>query len=175
LKHFAGPVLALAVLLQGCGQDVPLLGGNDGQAGAALDEQAIAVGILPDPEKTEFAGQYETRSDLGVDKFCAVKNATDAYDVGFLAVFGPESKCEGKGQATVVGEAVQVRLSGAGPCNFTARYDGIELRFSGVVEEGCARYCSDRASLSGTHYFMVESDDAAARKTLGRDIERLCG
>lgn len=175
MKHFAGPVLALAVLLQGCGQDVPLLGGNDSEAGAALDRQAIAAGILPDPDKTEFAGRYETRSDLGIDKFCAVKNGTNAYDVGFLAVFGPESKCEGTGRATVEGDAVQVRLSGGGPCNFTARYDGIELRFSGVVEEGCARYCSERASLSGTHYFMVESGDAAARKTLGRDIERLCG
>lgn len=161
-------------MLHGCGESTTLLGGNDSVAGAALDEQAIAVGIIPDPDRAEFAGRYETRSDLGIDKFCAVKNGTNSYDVGFLAVFGPESKCEGKGQAIVEGESVQVRLSGAGPCTFTARYDGIELRFPGAVEEGCARYCSERASLSGTHYFMVESGDGAARKTLGRKIERLC-
>lgn len=161
-------------MLHGCGENSTLLGASDSEAGAALDAQAIAVGIMPDPDKTEFAGRYETRSDLGTDKFCAVKNGTNSYDVGFLAVFGPESKCEAKGQAIVEGESVQLRLSGAAQCAFTARYDGIELRFPGVVEEGCARYCSERASLSGTHYFMVESGDAAARKTLGRKIERLC-
>ena len=174
MKHLAVPRFALAFTLHGCGENPALLGGNESEAGAALDAQAIAVGILPDPEKTEFAGRYETRSDLGTDKFCAVKNGANSYDVGFLAVFGPESKCEAKGQATVIGETVRLSLTGVGQCNFTARYDGIELRFPGVVEEGCALYCSERASLSGTHYFMVESGDSAARKTLGRDIERLC-
>lgn len=174
MKRLAVPLLALSFILHGCGENITLPGGNDSEAGAALDAQAIAVGIMPDPDKTEFAGRYETRSDLGTDKFCAVKNGTNSYDVGFLAVFGPESKCEAKGQAIVEGESVQVRLNGAGPCTFTARYDGIELRFPGLVEEGCARYCSERASLSGTHYFMVESGDAAARRTLGRKIERLC-
>jgi len=174
LRRLAVPLCALAFLLHACGENPELLGGDDSEAGAALDAQAIAAGILPDPEKTAFAGQYETRSDLGTDKFCAVKNGTNSYDVGFLAVFGPQSECEAKGQATVEGEAVKIRLSGAGLCNFTARYDGIELRFPGVVEEGCALYCSERASVSGTHYFMVESGDSAARKTLGRNIERLC-
>jgi len=174
VNRFAVPFLALAFTFNACGQNPVLIGGDDSEAGAALDAQAIATGILPDPEKAAFAGQYETRSDLGTDKFCAVKNGTNSYDIGFLAVFGPESKCEAKGQATVKGEAVKIRLSGEGQCNFIARYDGIELRFPGVVEEGCALYCSERASLSGTHYFMIESGDSAARRTLGRKIARLC-
>jgi hypothetical protein len=50
----------------------------------------------------------------------------------------------------------------------------LELRFPAVVGGGCAQYCSERTSFSGTHYFMVETGNSAARDTLGRDIERLC-
>lgn len=166
--------LVCIALLSGCGENAPtvLVGGND--AGAALDEQAIAAGIMPDPKKIDLTGRFETRSELGIDKFCAVSNGSNQFDIGFLAVFGPESKCEGTGTATVKNEMVRITLSGKGSCTFDARYDGIELRFPGAIESGCASYCSDRASLSGTHYFMIQPGDAAARTTLGRDIERLC-
>lgn len=166
--------LTCAVFLYGCGQGGPAFDGNTTDAGSALDRQAIETGIMPDPEKTELAGRYETRSDLGIDKFCAVKTGANSYEVGFMAVFGPESKCEAKGEASVDGESVKIRLDGPANCSFDARFDGIELRFPGIVEDGCARICSERASLSGTHYFMVDPGNDAARKTLGRDIERLC-
>ena len=97
-----------------------------------------------------------------------------SLDVGVLAVFGPESKCEGRGTASIAGDKVRITLSGKGDCQFDAQYDGVELRFPGSIESGCASYCSDRASLSGTHYFMVQPGDEPARKTLGRDIQRLC-
>lgn len=166
--------LICVVLLAGCGENAPTVLGGGNDAGAALDEQAIAAGIMPDPDKIDLAGRFETRSELGVDKFCAVASGSKQFDIGFLAVFGPESKCEGTGTALVESDKVRITLSGQGSCAFDARYDGIELRFPGSVESGCASYCSDRASLSGTHYFMNQPGDAAARTTLGRDIERLC-
>jgi len=166
--------LICIALLAGCGENAPTVLGGGNDAGAALDEQAIAAGIMPDPEKIDLTGRFETRSELGIDKFCAVANGSNQFDIGFLAVFGPESKCEGTGTAAVENEKVRITLSGKGSCTFDARYDGIELRFPGSIESGCASYCSDRASLSGTHYFMIQPGNAAARTTLGRDIERLC-
>lgn len=148
---------------------------SDAPSGEALDDQAVAVGIMPDPDDVEFSGRFETRSELGTDKFCAVSNGTQQFNIGFLAVYGPESKCEGTGTATIKGQTVRVVLTGQGSCSFDARYDGIELRFPGTVESGCSTYCSANANLSGTHYFMVQPGDEAARQTLGRDIERLCG
>lgn len=162
------------VLLVACGENAPAIVGGGSDAGSALDAQAVATGIMPDPDEVEFAGRFETRSELGTDKFCAVGNGSKQFDIGFIAVFGPESKCEGKGTASVDGEKVRVALNGKGSCTFNARYDGIELRFPGSVESGCASYCSARASLSGTHYFMIQPGDAAARSTLGRDIGQLC-
>jgi hypothetical protein len=169
-------ITALAAL-SGCDSDAgnPFGGltGSD-NAGAALDARAKAVGILPGSDAIEFSGRFETRSDLGTDKFCAVKTSKARFDIGVLAVFGPESKCEARGTATVSGEKVNVALTGKDSCNFDAEFDGIELRFPGTVGAGCASYCSPRASLSGTRYFIVEQGDDNARRTLGRDFEKLC-
>lgn len=169
-------LLGTLILLAGCGDIAPQKStGGETEAGALLDKQAIAAGLLPDPQEIEFAGRFETRSDLGTDKFCAVATGDKRFDIGLFAAFGPESKCEAQGTATVDGEQVRITLTGKDSCAFVARYDGIELRFPGSVESGCASYCSNRASMSGTHYFFINPGDDAARKTLGRDIERLCG
>jgi hypothetical protein len=165
---------AVLCLLAGCGDNAPTIVGSGTDAGSALDKQAIASGIMPDPAGVEFAGRYETRSEIGTDKFCAIGRGSKQFDIGFLAAYGPESKCEGQGTAVVDGEKVRVTLTGKGRCTFDAHYDGIELRFPGAVESGCASYCSPRASMSGTHYFMIQQGDTAARTTLGREIARLC-
>ena len=139
----------------------------------ALDEQAIAKGLLPDPKGRALAGRFETRSDLGVDKFCAVGDG-GRFDIGMLAVFGPDSKCEAQGRAEFAGDKVRITLSGKESCSFDAEFDGIQLRFPGAVPTGCASYCSPRASMSGTAYYFTEPGNASARRTLGREIERLC-
>lgn len=167
-------VMCLA-LLAACGENAPSVLGGGNDVGSQLDQAAIEAGIMPDPDEIEFAGRYETRSELGTDKFCAVGNGTKQFNIGFLSVSGPESKCEASGTATVDGEKVKITLSGDGNCTFEARYDGIELRFPGAVDAGCDAYCTPRASFSGTHYFMIQPGDDAARGTLGREIERLCG
>ena len=142
-------------------------------ASRALDEQAIAKGLLPDPEGRALAGRFETRSDLGVDKFCAVGD-DGSFDIGMLAVFGPDSKCEAQGRAEFTNDKVRITLTGKESCSFEADFDGIQLRFPGSVPAGCASYCSPRASMSGTAYYFTEPGNASARRTLGRDIERLC-
>ncbi len=169
--------LLAAILLSACdsgggGALSDLTGSND--AGKALDDRAKAAGIIPDGDKIDFSGRFETRSDLGTDKFCAVKSSNTKFNIGVLAVFGPESKCEAKGTASLNGEKVKITLSGKESCSFSAEYDGVELRFPGAMEAGCASYCSPRASLSGTKYFIVEQGDENARRALGRDFEKLC-
>ena len=170
----AGWVLIALALLTGCGSEAPRIMGGEGDAGTKLDEQAVAAGILPDHADVKFAGRYEVQSDLGTDKFCAVSESGGNFRIGMLAVFGPDSKCEGRGSASVRDEKILIALDGEGDCTFEADFDGNELRFPGQVPRGCAGYCSPRASMSGTSYFLVEQGDDKARKTLGRDIERLC-
>jgi hypothetical protein len=165
-------LLASLFALASCGESAPgSLGGDN--AGSALDEAAIEAGIMPDPDKVNLAGRFETRSELGTDKFCAVSSGDD-FDVGFLSNSGPDSKCEGRGRAIMADDKVRITLSGEGNCTFEASYDGIEIRFPGALPKACDSYCTPRASFSGTHYFVVQPGDEAARATLGREIARLC-
>ncbi len=177
--------VAVMVTVGGCGQSAEQSGSQPSDAGGeiaqsstragdALDQLAIEKGILPDINNLVFAGRFETRSELGTDKFCAVKKGGGSYKIGMLAVFGPESKCEAQGTARVNGEKVDITLNGKESCRFDAEYDGIELRFPGNLPAGCESYCTSRASFAGTSYFIVEPGDDNARATLGRDIDRLC-
>jgi hypothetical protein len=168
----AGLLLLLALVACGEGGQLPSVGGGD--SGDELDQQAIEKGLLPDPDNLSFTGRFETRSELGTDKFCATGNGGRNHDIGFLAVFGPESKCEGQGTAMIDGNKVSIRLTSKEQCSFDAEYDGIVLRFPGSVPETCASYCSRNANMSGTRYYFVDPGNKAAQATLGRDIERLC-
>lgn len=171
------PPLAVLVFLAlaACQQDPAASSANGGGTGAELDQLAIQKGLLPDPQNRSLAGRFEANSELGTDKFCAMSRTGDDYSVGFLAVFGPESKCEGQGSAKLDGDSVAITLNGKESCSFSAEYDGIVLRFPGIVPEGCASYCSRNASMSGTRYYFVDAGNAAAQRTLGREIENLCG
>ncbi|MGL5836896.1 MAG: hypothetical protein ACRCY3_00165 [Sphingorhabdus sp.] len=166
--------LLAALCLAGCDGKVPtaITGGDD--AGSKLDRLAVDKGLLPDPDSRAFEGRFETTSELGTDKFCALADGADRYRIGFLSVYGPESKCEGQGVAQQEDDRVRITLSGKEDCTFDASYDGIALRYPGAVPPGCASYCSRNASMSGTQYFFVDPGAEAARKTLGREIDRLC-
>lgn len=166
--------LVVMLTLAGCDAKDTKASGDPDSAGAALDKLAIEKGLIPDGRSLAFEGRFEAQSELGTDKFCAVSNGGSDYRVGFLSVYGPESKCEAKGNAQQEGDAIRIKLEGKGACSFTASYDGIILRFPGNVPDGCATYCSKNASMSGTRYYFVEPGADAAKQTLGRELDRLC-
>ena len=167
---------ALVLLLAACGGEKAAETAPDPTgAGAALERSAIARGVVPDPQAIELEGRYERRSDLGTDKFCAVRTDKGRYRFGMLAVFGPGSTCEGQGEARADGDGFELRFDRAKDCRAHASYDGVELRIDGHVPEACSALCDSRASLAGTSYYLVEPGAAAAKRTLGAQIDRLCG
>ena len=87
---------------------------------SALEQAAIDAGVIPDVREVTLSGAFERRSDLGADRFCAVGNDENGYQVGMLAVFGPASKCEGLGEAERNGENVRITLDSEERCSFTA-------------------------------------------------------
>ncbi len=141
---------------------------------SSLEKAAIDAGVIPDVRNVSLSGAFERQSDLGEDRFCAVGNDKSGYQVGMIAVFGPDSKCEGLGEARRNGENVSISLNSEKPCQFNASFDGVELRISGDLPETCASYCSPRAGFNGVSFFLVGEGDAVARSTRGRDIENLC-
>lgn len=139
-----------------------------------LEKAAIEAGVIPDVRNVSLSGAFERQSDLGEDRFCAVGSDENGYQVGLLAVFGPDSKCEGLGAAQRNGEDIQITLDSEQRCSFTASFDGVSLRLPGELPESCASYCTPRAGLNGVSFYLVGEGDAVARSTRGREIENLC-
>ncbi|QTD55983.1 hypothetical protein [Parasphingorhabdus cellanae] len=170
-------VLMAALLLAACGQ----AGNETGQSRAdsseelsMLEKAAIEAGVIPDARNVSLSGAFERQSDLGEDRFCAVGSDESGYQIGLLAVFGPDSKCEGLGAAQRNGEDIQITLDSEQRCSFTASFDGVALRIPGNLPESCASYCTPRAVLGGVSFYLVGEGDAVARSTRGRSIENLC-
>lgn len=171
-------ILTLPLLLAACSGTAED-NSQETQSSEDLDQAAIDAGILTDPDNIKLEGRFETRNDIGTDKFCAIKSGDNDYHVGILAVFGADSYCEGRGEASLDGENLNITLTQSTRetdevCEFTASFDGVSLQLPGEMPETCAKYCNNRASLSGTQYFQVEIGDEAARKSNGREFKPLC-
>ncbi|GAA0480252.1 hypothetical protein GCM10009096_22810 [Parasphingorhabdus litoris] len=165
------------LLLTACdGQGRPENNDTDGpvEQASPLEQAAIDAGVIPDIRNVSLSGAFERRSDLGTDRFCAVGNDERGYQIGMLAVFGPDSKCEALGSAERNGEDIQIILNSEQRCSFTAKFDGVALQFPGDLPESCTSYCTPRASLNGVNFFLVGEGDAVARSTRGREIVSLC-
>ncbi|HEY9092913.1 hypothetical protein [Parasphingorhabdus sp.] len=141
---------------------------------SSLEQAAIDAGVIPDVRNMNLSGAFERRSDLGEDRFCAVGNDKHGYQIGLLAIFGPDSKCEAIGAAERVGESVRISLDGKEKCRIVASFDGVELQFPGDLPQSCKSYCTPRAALDGVSFYLVGEGDAVARSTRGREIEILC-
>lgn len=161
------------LLASGCEGQEPQAAAPTPQA-SALEAAAVEAGLIPDISRLDLAGSFERSSDLGTDKFCAVGTRENGYQIGVLAVFGPDSKCEGQGEAQIDGETIRIALNSEKSCRFTARFDGVSLQLPGSLPAECSSYCSDRGALSGVSFSRVGEGDGAARATQGRDIARLC-
>ncbi|MEP6340037.1 hypothetical protein, partial [Parasphingorhabdus sp.] len=138
-------VLLLGLFLSGCGQG-PGASAEQNEPEPAptsrLEQAAIEAGVIPDIRNVTLSGAFERQSELGIDRFCAVGNDERGYQVGMLAVFGPESKCEGLGEAQRTGETISITLDSKETCRFDASFDGVELQLPGDLPEACLSYCS---------------------------------
>lgn len=169
--------LLACLLLAGC--SVSQAGGDE-DAMTPLDAAAIDAGVIADPEQIDLAGNFADPGATGSDAFCARGNREQGYKVGVLVTFGGSSQCEATGSAGLSGETAEVTLSRNGKgdaiagCRFSARFDGNALALPGSVPAACAAVCSDRASLAGASFALVEPGNAAAGGASGRSVKRLC-
>lgn len=171
------PAVLACLALAGCSETQA---GDDAAAVVPLDAAAIEAGVIVDPAALDLAGSFADTGGTGSDAFCARGERQGDYAVGVLVSFGGSSQCEAQGSARLAGEQARITLnrSGAGKsvagCSFSARFDGNGLALPGSLPAGCQAVCSDRASLAGASFALVEPGDRAAAAARGRSIERLC-
>lgn len=152
---------AALLLLAGCSQGVaPSLEPE----GAALEQAAIARGVVRDPATAEPVGLYAREGD----RLCVA-----GQRIGAFVDYGEGNGCSARGRFVREGERLRVDF-GKG-CTFDAAFDGDGVRFPGALPAGCEAACRGRASLSGLRFDRLSesgSEAAALRDPAGRG---LCG
>lgn len=166
----AGVLIGLAVLA-GCSDrsaehDVAAATG----AGAELEAAAIAAGVVADPNSTDPTGLYAR----GSDRLCVLP-AAENFRIGIDVDYGDGQRCSATGAAERDGERLHVRLEGKRDCDFDARFEGDRVVFPGKLPDGCASYCSGRASLAGMEADRLSDSASEARAMRGAGGKLVCG
>ncbi|KQM88277.1 hypothetical protein ASE67_00475 [Sphingomonas sp. Leaf23] len=152
---------AALLLLAGCSQGTAPLREPEG---AALEQAAMARGVVRDAAAAEPVGLYAREGD----RLCVA-----GQRIGAFVDYGEANGCSARGRFVRAGERLTVDF-GKG-CAFEAGFDGDAVRFPGELPAGCEAACRGRASLSGLRFDRLSesgSEAAALRDPTGRG---LCG
>ncbi|WP_294323178.1 hypothetical protein [uncultured Sphingomonas sp.] len=152
---------AALLLLAGCSQGTVA---PSETRGAALEQAAIARGVVRDASTAEPVGLYAREGD----RLCVA-----GQRIGAFVDYGEANGCSAQGRFVREGERLRVDF-GRG-CTFDAGFDGDAVRFPGALPAGCEAACRGRASLSGLRFDRLSesaSEAAALRDPAGRG---LCG
>lgn len=133
------PALAL-VLLAACSE--PAVDAPD-DAGPALEEAAVARGLVPDPDAVPLTGLFARDAD----RLCLREREDARAVVGISIDYGAGNGCSARG--TVQRNSGGLTLDFGEACRFDAEYDGEVVRFPGALPDGCADLCRGNASLAG--------------------------
>lgn len=112
-------------------------------AGAALEQSAIARGLVPDPDAAPLTGLFARDAD----RLCLRAGDASNAIIGVSIDYGEGNGCSAHGTARRTGSGLAIDLSDA--CRFDADYDGEVIRFPGALPAECADLCRGNASLAG--------------------------
>ena len=156
--------LALPLLLAGCGREADQPAAAN--AGVALEQAAIARGIVADPAKVDPVGLYGSESD----KVCVVP-AGDGYRVGASVDYGEGQGCFATGTASGRG-TLDVRFADA--CRLEVRVEGDRVTFPATLSAGCDRFCTGRASLAAVTADRISASATEAASAVTAAGAKLC-
>lgn len=155
------PWAAVLLMLAGCSQGAAPATDPEG---AALEQAAIARGVVRDAATAEPVGLYAREGD----RLCVTGKR-----IGAFVDYGEGNGCSARGRFVREGE--RLRVDFGKDCAFEARFDGDAVRFPGALPAGCEAACRGRASLSGLRFDRLSesgSEAVALRDPAGRG---LCG
>lgn len=155
-----------AIVLGGCGSAASA----PDAAGAALEQAAIAAGVVRDPADTDITGLYARETD----RVCIVP-ARSGYRIGATIDYGEGQTCNARGTVARSGDVLRIAFEGADGCDFDARMDGDVIAFPGRVPDSCAALCGDRASFAALEAELQSEVVAEASTLRGTRGQALCG
>ncbi|RDE05186.1 hypothetical protein [Sphingomonas aracearum] len=131
-----------------------------------LEEAAVAAGIVADPRKASLTGLYARDTD----RLCVVPQG-DKWRVGVSVDFDERQGCSAAGTGTRSGERLTIVFPN---CTVEAEFDGERLFFPATLPAGCARLCTDRATLTALEVEQLSASASEAATLRSRDGRLLC-
>ncbi len=132
--------MAVLLLAAACHQSPSAAGHYD--AGARLEQAAVAAGLVVDPASQSIVGAWARDTD----RACIVPGDGKGDRFGVLIDYGLGQGCAASGTVRRSGDTLDVRLGE--DCRLTARFDGTRVVFPTEVPPACDRRCTGRASLA---------------------------
>ena len=169
--------LLILALVAGCGASNE--GGANNQAAAP---RATRGGGAPTnsaaptrpSDAPGLAGLYQAGNPAQPSQLCiADKGDSTQFAIN---LWGPNmTACSGAGLAKAEGGRLTLTMTGDAACALTAEVKDGKLVLPAAVPEGCAYYCSPKASFAGASFTLKEAGAAGAAKA--RDVagDPLCG
>lgn len=154
-------MLALAGCGRGAQQPVAPAG-----AGSALEQAAIARGLVENPGAIDPVGVFASDSD----KVC-IRAAADGYRIGASVDYGEGQACAASGSARGRG-LLDVRFGD--DCRFEARIEADRIRFPATLPAACDRACTGRASLAALTADRLSASGTEAASAVGPRGAPLC-
>jgi hypothetical protein len=158
------PMLALALLLAGCGSQPKAV---DDSPGARLEAAAEQAGLVVDPARASIVGSWA----LDTDRACVVPDTRDAYRIGVVIDYGEGQGCVASGSARRQGNSVAIAF---GSCAFDAKFDGERITFPPELPAACERLCTGRASLAAMSVARLSGSLSEAETLRTPSGIRLC-
>lgn len=159
-------MLAIGLVLAGCGKANPGREEAPG-AGAALEQAAVAAGIVGDSATLNPVGAYSSETD----RVCIVPLG-DGYRIGASVDYGDRQSCVARGVAS---GRETLRLEFGEACTFAARFDGKHVVFPATLPPACDSRCTGRATLTAVSASRLSNAEAEARAMRAPDGRPLCG
>jgi hypothetical protein len=157
--------LALLLALGACSAEPPAPADN---AGVALEQAAIARGVIRDPASSAITGLYAREGD----RLCVIDRGTTAR-IGAFIDYGDGIGCTARGSVARKDDALAVDFGGG--CTFDAGFDGDRIRIPGALPAACERLCTRRASLAGLAVERLSGSASEAQALRDPNGRALCG
>lgn len=162
-----GGAIAALMLLAACGREGEPASRVEGGGGEALEQAALARGLVQRDRDVEPTGAYAS----GGDRACVMPLKAGGYRVGAALDYGDDQHCLAIGTAS--GRA-RLSVDFGGGCRIEAAVDADRLAFPATVPAGCERLCSGRASLAALSAARLSSSAAEAARMTTADDRALC-
>lgn len=168
-RHVTWAALFALLSLVGCRDSGALeTRGSD----SSLESAALEAGVIADSDLVEPVGSYARRHENGLHELCIGSGRGRSRAFGMIADLGQGLSCQGKGRVSQDGDRLRFVFAGNRKCAVDARYDGQDIRLSGVVDPGCSALCSARATFAGLSVLRSGWSRDDARHVLARHDAR---